>query len=1068
MPLQCPHCHSTIELGGKPPRDVVCPSCGATIQLECGSTTRFLPDEAPRHLGRFELLEQLGVGGFGAVYKARDTELDRTVAIKVPRAGNIPRPEDVDRFLREARSAAQLKHPSIVALYDAGQGDGTCYLVSEFIQGATLAQHLSAKRLSFRQAAELIAEVADALDYAHKHGVIHRDLKPSNIMLDLEAKPHLMDFGLAKRAADEITMTIEGQVLGTPAYMSPEQAKGEVKKVDGRSDVYSLGVILYELLTGELPFRGQTRMLLVQVIRDEPRPPRRLNDRIPRDLETICLKALAKEPGRRFQTAGELADDLQRFLKGEPIKARPAGRVERAWRWCCRNPAVAGLLTAVAVSLLLGTVIATLFGLHAEQQRRRAERNAQEARDERDQKDRALLRSEWLLYASQIALAEREWQSRNAAAAWYHLEACRQDFRGWEHDYLYTLFNKNHRTFRGPTKTVNSLAFSPDGSRLAIGSGWDDGSAGELKVWDATSGQEVLSLQGHTGAVYSVAFSPDGQRLASGSGHRDSQSGVWTGDVKIWDAATGQLLSTLQGHKGRVNSVAFSPDGQRLASGTYDYGFEGRLFPGEVKVWDVAAGEVTLTMQGHTQRVTSVAFSPDGTRLASGSQAYGPQGTALPAEVKVWNAVTGQETLTITAFTNPVWSVAFSPDGRRLAGGSWWRVNVCDAATGQLILTLPHTGGVVSKVAFSPDGKRIASGGGDGIVKVWDATSGQEVLALQGHTSRVTSVAYSPDGMRLASSSGQQDGQSKVEIKVWDLAPKQEPLTLRQQSSRIECMAYSPDGRRLASGGRDGMVKVWDPTAGREVHSLKGHTNQVNGVAFSPDGTQLASGSHDHTVKIWEVVGGQEVRTIKGHTDTVWDVAYSPDGQRIASGGGDGTVKVWDASSGQQLLSLTGHTDLVISVAFSPDGKRIVSGSHDKTVKVWDAAGGQEVLTLKGHAARVGSVAFSHDGQRIASGSTDWTVRVWDAHSGQELLTLKGHTLYVHSVAFSPDGKRIASGSDDKTVKVWATSGGQEVFTLKGHALGVSSVAFSPDGKRLASASGGTITIWDGSASPRR
>ncbi|MEX0677378.1 MAG: serine/threonine-protein kinase [Pirellulales bacterium] len=386
--LLCPHCHSPIEHAA-PEEEIVCSSCGSSFHLDPDRTQIWTKDKLPV-LGKFELLEAIGRGAFGMVYRARDTQLDRIVAVKVPRSGQLATAQDEDRFVREARNAAQLQHAGIVPVYEVGRTESFPYIVCEYVKGITLADAQTARKFSFRDSAQLVAQVARAVAHAHTQRVVHRDLKPSNIMLTPDGTPRVMDFGLSKRETGDVTVTVEGQVLGTPAYMSPEQASGQAHHVDGRSDVYSLGAILYELLTGELPFRGNQRMILHQVIQDEPRAPRSLNDRIPRDLETICVNAMAKEASRRYQTASAMADDLTRWLNGQPIQARPVGRIERSWRWCRRNPVVAGLTAAVVLALASGTAVSGYFAVQAQSR-------AEEAIAE---KSRAILEAE---KATQVA-----------------------------------------------------------------------------------------------------------------------------------------------------------------------------------------------------------------------------------------------------------------------------------------------------------------------------------------------------------------------------------------------------------------------------------------------------------------------------------------------------------------------------------------------------------------------------------------------------------------------------------------------------------------------------------------
>jgi WD40 repeat protein len=1038
-----------------------------------------------RYFGDYELISEIARGGMGVVFRARQMSLNRPVALKMILAGQLADAAEVRRFYLEAEAAANLDHPGIVPIFEVGQHEGQHYFSMGYVEGQSLARKMAHGPLPPRQAAELVRQVAEAVQYAHKHGIIHRDLKPANVLLDTQGRPRITDFGLAKKVQGESGLTASGQLMGTPSYMPPEQAGG---KVGPASDVYALGATLYALITGRPPFQAATAMdTVLQVLNDEPVPPRRLNASVPRDLDVICLKCLEKEPGNRYASAAALAEDLRRYLVGEPIRARPVGRAGRAWRWCRRNPVVAGLAGGIALALVMGAVVATLFALRAREEKRTSDRR---------------------LYIAEMNLAQRAWQEGNLDLFQARLKAYQPkrpddpDLRGFEWYYLDRLRNLELRTLgqldvRGRGNSGASLAYSPDGRILtAVGPG------GLVTLWDDAR-EHTFSLRGYTRGVKRLAYSPDGRTLAAAG----------EGTVRLWDTATGSEVQTLRGHASMaLDDVAYSPDGRTLAAAN------GR---GIVQLWDTATWKEVRTLGGLPYATTVyVTYSPDGRTLTLAHA----DGT-----VKFWDAATGREVRTLRghAFTTVLsimgginTPLAYSPDGRTLAvAGSDGTVALWDTAAGKEVRTLHGHAGLAMHVAYSPDGRTLAAASislKDQTATLWDIATGKEVLTLHGRW-YVPSMVYSPDGRTLASASGDQT------VTLWDPATGKVVRTLRCPRGAIE-VAYSPDGRTLALVTSNNTVEVWDANTAEEPVILRGHSGTVARVAYSPDGRTLASASGDRTIKLWDAATGKEVQTLRGHAGAVLGVAYSPDGRALASASEDRTVKIWDVATGKEARILTGqHEDGVSGVVYSPDGVILASASADNTVKLWDPATGYQVRTLRGHPHAVDCLAYSPDGRTLVSAGADGTVKLWSFITRerlrsrfarrradgtaqnwdditdvevQELRTRHG-TVQVHDstkgqlievvpraagrayngiVAYSPDGHTLAATSligvddntaklsknDSGTVKLWDMITGQEVLTLHGHANEINGVAFSPDGRRLASAStDGTVKLWD-------
>jgi WD40 repeat protein len=805
--------------------------------------------------------------------------------------------------------------------------------------------------------------VGRAVQDAHEQGVVHRDLKPANILLAADVRvgepgkagaltPKITDVGLARLTDGGAGLTGSDTLLGTPAYMAPEQASGS--RVGPAADTWALGVVLYECLTGRPPFVADSPALTLQrVVLLDPVSPSHLQPGVPRDLETICLKCLHKEPGRRYASAAALADDLDRFLAGRPILARPVSAAERGWKWVRRNPLAAFLLAAVVAVLLTGTgVVLGLAGWALDNARQAA---AGERRTRRQ------------LYVARVRLIHGAWRDGRLARMRSLIEEEESDpgpadLHGFEWFYLRGLLACDQGTFHAPfegSKEIRDVRFSADGSHLLA-----RGVLGAEVRWDLRGGQQEVVPANPEAPVERpppvVPIPPKAVWQVLGPGGGQVAAGSDDGTVRVWDARTGELLHTLDGLRGPVRALAVSPDCQRLAAGGAD-----RV----VLTWDLRTGREALPRLPHQGTVWALAFSPDGGRLAA---AISNLPTPAFGAAQVGDARTGQELLTLRVHDVSVSAVAFSPDGRRLATADvQGTVKLWDALTGQESIALDGEAQAIWRVAVSPDGRRLATSTLGGAVRVRDVAGRRQERSFSVANVRLwNGVAFSPDGRRVAACG--EDGL----VHVWQCDGGEEVLTLR---AGTQGPAFSPDGRVIAVGSEDGAVTLDDAVTGREGQVLRGHSKGVRGLASQPGGGRLASASLDGTVRVWDIGTGREVLTLSGHASGALRVAFSPDGRRLVSCGGDEGVRLWDATTGREERILRGHSGHVCGAVFSPDGGLVASAGNDGVVRLWDVETGQELLDLPGHGQAVFGVAFAPDGTWLASCGEGGTVRLWQA-----------------------------------------------------------------------------------------
>jgi eukaryotic-like serine/threonine-protein kinase len=1147
-----------------------------SVDVDAAPAARDAIESQSKRLGDYLVPREIGRDGMGVVYEAEQVSLGRRVALKVLPHHVAHDTKALERFRREAKSAARLHHTNIVPVFEVGQDGETAYYAMQFIQGQGLDQiidelgrlrdhgrngaevspgptvtaastdpgeptlsrvagllltgrlaaaaampfpgdtfapagpaateeldpdknvplgsavaspdgldlhapprlpasavlpggaeitttALSGRRLPFfRSVGQIGRQAAQGLAYANSRRVIHRDIKPSNLLLDHAGVVWITDFGLAKGEDEGLSQS--GDILGTLRYMAPERFRGEG---DARADIYGLGLTLYELLTLRPAFDTSDRLTLIERIKtEEPARPRSLDGRIPRDLETIVLKAIDKDPRARYQSAEAMGGDLGRFLADEPIRARQISLAERYWRWAQRNREIAVLGAVLSVVLVLATVgallVARRFARAAQEERslrhdvekarevaRRQGEEAIAARDEANARERS---ERWERYRSNIAEASAAQQLQNSSTGERALEAAPKEYRNWEWRHLHSLLDGASLVLPVPEIAGQRLRISPDAQQIAVGS-----TRGEVHLFDAATGRPGPVLRGNAGRVAvpqelvcTLEYSPDSRQLASGA---------TDGTIRVWDPATGRQQLVLRGEW--LPRPRYSSDGKRIASN--EVSIEAKR--SRCRLWDATTGQAIAFLGEGLESWSVVAFSPDGKRVVAAAGEF----------VRMYDADTGRQLSVLGPRASQIDKILFSPDGKHFvvtqSDGTtrgWLR----DGDTGKVVADLAMSG--ARAVAFSADGSRLATSDRypDNYVRLWETSSGKLIRAMSGHTNEVFHLAFSPDGKRLASASLDQTG------RLWDGETGREIMVLRGHTGAIRGGAtFGLGGTRLVTASDDHTLRLWDAGSGDLITVLRGHGGIVWEPAFTPDGARLISPSDDGTVRVWDMKLAERNGVLRGHTGFVYDVAFRPDGREVASAAWDRTVRLWDPDTGRQTGLLRHDTevntavargiesDFMSAVAYSPDGGRVATANRDLGVALWKAANAEREHTWPGSTGTWnldGRVAFSPDGTLVAAGSLAGPVRLWEVATKERVAELSGHEGGSGEVAFAPDGATLASVGLDGTIRLWDVATRKAVAVLRGHTAMLTRVAYSPDGGLLASgAEDSTVRLWD-------